>query len=170
MAPDTDNGDSWAWAAMEPELTPRERELRDRFVVEYLKDRDSTAAASRVGFQNGFAKEYGVKFLGEAYVQKRIKEIEEAPVANPKQEEQRVKLLTKRMLESMLVDQRLSTAARVSAARELSAIYGWHAPIKTQQTVTHQGGVMMVPAIADLSEWEAAAAGSQEKLVADART
>jgi hypothetical protein len=38
-----------------------------------------------------------------------------------------------------------------------------------ESTVTHRGGVLMVPMIADVNNWEDVAQTSQKKLVSDAR-
>lgn len=171
MAPETSSGDAWTWALLEPELSEKERELRDRFVVEYLKDHDTSKAASRCGFQESFAKEYGLKFYHESYVQKKLKELEEKSADNPKDEERRIKLKTIRVLERILGDDNTPSAARVAAARELGNLYSWHEKEKSLQNQSgHQGGVMMVPAIADLDKWEQSASATQEKLVQDARS
>lgn len=170
MAPDIDSDSTWTWAAMEPELSEQDKELRDRFVDEYLVDESATLAASRVGFQPAFAKEYGAKWIAEAYVQKRIKEKRATPAASLKEEEARLKLMVMRRLESEAVNLLNPAASRVSALAKLAAVLGMDAPIKTQQQVTHQGGVMMVPAIANLNDWERAASATQTALVTDARS
>ena len=40
--------------------------------------------------------------------------------------------------------------------------------MKVEQTVQHRGGVMMVPGIANIEDWEAQAMASQEKLTHEA--
>ncbi len=170
MAPENvDSGDAWAWAAMEPEMNERDKKLRDMFVDEYLKDNDATAAASRVGFQNAFAEQYGQKFKGEAYVQKRLQMLREQQPEDQKDYEKKVKLSVMRNLEFVMNTKYFSGSSRVSAARALADILGMNAPVKSQQTLTHQGGIMVVPAIADINEWEKQATASQETLVRDAR-
>lgn len=170
MAPDIDDStDAWSWAMLEPELSDADRAMRERFVEEYLKDEDAILAASRCGFQFGFAKEIGIKFLGEAYVQKRLQERREKPPEDAAAEEERLRLKVLRRLESEASDMRNSSSSRVAALAKLAVILGMDAPTKSQQTITHQGGVMMVPQIADLGQWEKTATKAQELLVADAR-
>lgn len=164
--------DQWDWAVMEPELTERERALRDLFCNEYLVDFNSVAAAQRCGFQHSFAKDYAIKFMQEAYVQRRIKYLEQsAPVVGAKKEDE----FNIRRIRAALLEQAYfhgpgsSHAARVSALAKLVSIYGMDAPTKAEILNVHKGGVLMVPAIANLNDWEAAAQASQAKLVSDAR-
>ena len=67
---------------MEPEPSGQEKALRDLFVQEYIKDFDPFQACLRVGFQAAFAVEYAKKFMGEAYVQRRITELQRATPEN----------------------------------------------------------------------------------------
>jgi hypothetical protein len=154
---------------MEPELTARERELRDLYVNEYLVDYDPVKAAQRCGFQQSFAKDYAVKFMQESYVQKRIEFMKHQKV-----DEKSIDEYDKQRVRAVLMkeahDSSSTGSARVSAAAKLAVILGMDAPTKIQTDNTHKGGVLMVPAIANISDWEAVAQASQAKLVADART
>lgn len=153
---------------MEPELTEREKELRNKFVDEYLVDYNGFKAAQRVGFQAAFAKDYALKFLSESYVAQRIKAVEHAktdPVAVEKYNKERV-IAT--LIEVMTCDW-AKHSARVAASAKLAAIYGMDKPVETKNEHTHKGGVLMVPAIANLDDWEAVAKASQAKLAADVR-
>ena len=49
-------------------LTPKEKKLRELFVVEFFKDRNSTLALCRCGFLLEYAKEYAKQFETDAYV------------------------------------------------------------------------------------------------------
>jgi len=60
-------------------------------------------------------------------------------------------------------------SARVAAVRELAAIRGFHAPVKSQVDLNTRTGVMQVPAVASLDEWEAAATASQNALAEASR-
>lgn len=60
----------------------------------------------------------------------------------------------------------IETVSKMEAAKTLIRMKGWDAPIKLD--VNHSGGVMLVPMADNLSDWEKAAADSQEKLMADA--
>lgn len=152
-------------------MTPREKALRDLFVEQYLIDFNSTLAAQRCGFERDFAIEYGRKFLSEPYVQQALMFARFAD-RDPAQFEAYNK---KRIMQGLLAEAHYkgpgsSHAARVAALGKLSAIHGMEAPKKLEATLKHRGGVMQIPAIADIGEWEKAAVESQEKLVRDART
>ena len=172
MTKDAADPNNWDWAQLEPELSPTEKSLRDLFVNEYLVDYSPISAAQRCGFQHAFAKDYAIKFMQEAYVQKQIKNVEQSkPAAGEDKEEEYDKRRIKKKLleEAFFTGAGSSHAARVSALGKLAAIYGMDAPLKSEQTVTHKGGVLMVPAISDVNSWETVAQESQQKLVQDAR-
>lgn len=164
----------WADAAIEDAesvLSPREKELRAKFVEEYLYDYDAVAAAIRIGFAEAFAVEYARQFLTEPYVLKLIKERESAGLDDP-DEDEILRRRVKRMLlrEANLQGKNARHSARVAAITKLANILEMDGAVKMKQEVTHRGGVMMVPGIADLDEWEQAATESQEKLMRDARS
>lgn len=162
MASETDQ---WVWAAMEPELSAKEKQLRDLFVNEYLVDYDGVAAAQRCGFQISFAKDYAIRFLNESYVRKKIKELEHS--------EADVEAYNKKRVIAVLVRESQNPyttgSARVAAASKLAAIYGMDKPVEANLNHKHKGGVLLLPAIADLNDWEATAKASQAKLMSDAR-
>lgn len=150
------------------ELDPVERQLRDLFVQEYLYDRDRIKAAKRCGFAEAFAKHYAELFWGEPYVQQRLRQ-EEERIANGEKEDldkQDEKLVRATLRQLAQVG---STTSRVSAAAKLAVILGMDAPAKSEQTVTHRGGVMAIPAIADINEWEAQAGKLQAELAQAAK-
>lgn len=154
------------------ELTIQEKELRDLFVVEFLKDHDYKAAAIRVGFLPKFADQYAAEFAVDPYVKKRIDEEMTRKLSDEEAAEHKRAMI--RRTEALLLKQAgyagpgASHGARVSALAKLASIYGMDAPTKVEQTIQHKGGVMMVPGVASIDEWEAAAVSSQEKLTKDA--
>ncbi len=171
---------SWAQEEQEyqPELTDAEIYQRRRFVAEYLKDHDGTAAAMRVGYMRSFAKVMADRFLSEPYVQRLISDN-----LNAQTEESRAKLkeqdvgehldpkdqvLAALLREALYKGPGSSHAARVSALKQLSSIYGLDAPTKTE--VVHRGGVMAVPMYSSPEEWEKAATEAQSKLMQDAES
>lgn len=166
---DADAGnDAWTWAALEPEPTEREKALLDLFCQEYLVDSNATLAASRCGFQAGFAEEYGKRFFQRAYVQRKLRALLEAE-PEAKAEEKYNRRLVINTLREVAANKYQKATARVAAARGLASIYGMDAPIKTQNTNINKGGVLVVPAIASIEDWEAAAKSSQGKLMEDSR-
>lgn len=147
-----------------PDLSPVEKELRDRFVKEYMFDRSRVAAAIRCGFNAGFAQQYADKFWGEPYVQQKIKEAEliEKDKDTEATEDEREVLRTLR--EAMKVGPYNS---RVAAANKMATIRGMDAPTKSEQTILHRGGVMKCPGVSSIEQWEEQAMDSQTKLVSD---
>lgn len=155
--------------ADEVAMNEREKALRDLFVSEYMIDYDQIKAAQRCGFHQQFAIEYGKKFMEEPYVQKRINEIKFAdtnPAELAKFDKKRIKAAL--MYEAHYRGPGSSASARVAALGKLALLEGMEAPKKTENTHVHRGGVMAVPGIANLEQWEATASASQDKLVTDA--
>lgn len=158
----------WDSRVMEPELSPREKALRDVFVKEYLVDYDPFQASLRVGFMRSFAEDYAKRLMSEPYVQRKITELQRTEPADEKEQAKQDKLLTLNTLRQAA--QNGPFASRVAAAAKLAAILGMDAPVKTSQEIMHKGGVMMVPGLASLDAWEGAAQQSQERLVQEARS
>lgn len=152
---------------MDPELSPNEKALRDKFVTEYIKDMNSVLACIRIGFMRTFAEEYAKKFMSESYVQSEIyrRRYEEETVSTKAQAEKDKLLVLSVLREAMLHG---PYASRVAAAGRMAQMQGYDAAAKTE--VLHRGGVMMVPGMANLDEWEKAATTSQDKLVQEARS
>jgi hypothetical protein len=167
MASEHSDG-GWTWAAMEPEPTDQERQLYDMFCIEYLVDNNATAAASRCGFQAGFAAEYGKLFFSRSYVQRRLAELrrKEADTAADRTYDHSMSIATLRQIAS---DSAQKASARVAAVRQLAMIRGFNAPVKAQVDLNTRAGVMQVPAVASLDEWEAAATASQTALAEASR-
>ncbi len=167
--------DDYNWTTAltaEIQYSEQERSLRDLFVAEYLVDYDGIAAAMRCGFIGQFASDYAKKFLAEPYVVRKVK-TEQLTPPQTKEEEAAEEALNKRKIITGLMREAhnhlISGSARVAALSRLAVMYGLDQPPADPETV-HRGGVMQVPAIADLSKWESAAMESQEQLVLEARS
>lgn len=171
MASDaTTDTDAWTWAAMEPEPTAQERNLYDLFAQEYLRDNNATLAASRCGFQAGFADEYGKRLITKSYVQKRIAALR-MHKADSREDKEFDHSLAITNLRTIAADPYQKGSARVAAIRQLSAIRGFNAPTKSQVELNggSRGGVVLLPGIASLDDWEAAATASQQALAEASR-
>lgn len=146
-------------------LSEQERLLRDRFVQEYFVDYDALRACLRLGYDAGLAPRYAIEFMDEPYVQKKIAERRIEPAVDPKTEEAETKRRIREMLlaEASYRGPGSSHAARVSALSQLKAIYGMDAAQKIDHNIT-RGGVMKVPGISSIDNWEAEAERNQEKL------
>lgn len=155
-------------------LTEDQKALRMRFVQEYLKDHDYYGAAIRIGFLPQFAQQYAKEFADDPFVRSRIDY--EMTRELTKEEQAEHERVMKRRVDALLLKQAgyvgpgASHGARVSALSKLASIYGMDAPTKVEQTVQHRGGVMMVPGIASIEEWEAQAMASQAKLTSEAES
>lgn len=161
--------DQWVWAAMSPELTDAEKKLRDVFVNEFQVDGNAFKAAIRTGFQAAFAKDYAAKFMAETYVLQRIEAVRQLKLDEHKSEAFD-KNIVRDVLRKIAQDESANHSARVAAAAKMAAILGMDKPVEVKNEHTHKGGVLMVPAIANLDDWQEVAMKSQAKLVADART
>lgn len=168
MASTHDTADSWAWAAMEPEPTESERALYDLFCQEYLVDLDSARAASRCGFQAGFAADYGKLLYTKSYVQKKLAALQRVK-GDETSEREFDAINTRARLRAIINDDRQKAAARVAAARELNAMHERRLQAKSVDASNQRGGIVMIPAIANLDEWEKAAVGSQTALAEASR-
>jgi hypothetical protein len=163
-----DSGRYWDPLLMQQELSPQEKQLRDNFVTEYLKDYNSWAAAVRVGYLRTVAHDYASLLMQEPYVQREIERrrttAPEDPKATRKTKETRLENLLWEL--ALLQGPDASHGARVQAARALQNMYEMEGATKIKSEITHKGGVMMVPAIASIDEWEKQAAKSQDTLIA----
>ena len=147
-------------------MNAREKALRDLFVSEYLVDYDALRACQRCGFVYQFAVEFARKFMDEPYVQQQINAIKFKDLPEREMAEYNKKRIANALMqEAHYKGPGSSQAARVAALGKLAAMHGMDAPKKSEQTITHRGGVMAVPGIAQLDDWEQTASASQDKLV-----
>lgn len=158
----------WDPLVMQQELTPAEKQLRDAFVTEYLKDLDSWAAAVRVGYLRAVAHDYASLLMQEPYVQREIERRRAEIPANPKEDDKTERHRVRQWLveEARYKGPGSSHSARVSALTKLCNVLDMDGATKSKVEVTHKGGVMLVPAIASLEDWEKQAAKAQDALIA----
>lgn len=115
----------WDERVLQPALSPTERELRDRFVEQYLIDYSPYSACLRVGFVKSIATQYAQELMDDPYVARQIAIRERAKAANPEVE----KTERSRMVEALLIKEATNTsgeskhAARVSALGLLAKMY-----------------------------------------------
>lgn len=146
-------------------LSPAEMALRQRFVDQYVIDYNSFLAAQRVGFNTQSAARWGKLFLNESYVQNLIKEKElnKAKLEDEDQELQDISIILATLRD---VAQNGTFGSRVQAATTLAKIRGLDKFEKEDEKV--RGGVMVIPAIADIDNWQELAMSSQQALAEDA--
>lgn len=115
----------WDERVLQPALSPTERELRDRFVEQYLIDYSPYGACLRVGFVKSVAIQYSAELMDDPYVARQIAIRERAKAANPEVE----KLERARMVEALLIKEATNTSgeakhsARVTALGLLAKMY-----------------------------------------------
>lgn len=146
------------------QLTSKERDIRDRFVAEYVIDYDAKRAALRVGYTESFAETYSQKFLNEAYVQQKIKkfELDEAEDDKGEADSDRRRIRAGLMREAHYRGPGSSHAARVAALAQLAKIRDMEASKKLE--VKSLGGVMVMPGIASMGDWQNVASSQQADL------
>lgn len=157
------------------EYTTAEKALRDLFVNEYLVDYDAQKAAMRCGFGGQFAIEYSKKFMAEPYVQQRISKLgTSADVDQEDLEAFNVRRVREQLTrEAFYYGPGASHSARVSALAKLAEINNMLGAKGGRGGGPGgggaiAGGVMQVPTISNVDEWEAEAARSQDELTRDA--
>lgn len=160
-------GGFWDTQVMESDLSSDEKRLRDNFVEQYFYDFDPVAAAIRVGFLPSVAMTYAKLFMNEGYVLRQIEAQRIRSPENEKAEIERDQQLVLNALRQATLNGPFSS--RVQAAAKLGSFRGMDAAIKTQNDHTHRGGVMLVPNVSSVEEWEKAAQDSQQKLVEETR-
>lgn len=156
----------WDPSVMQQALSPLEKDLRERFVVEYVKDYDPVAACVRIGFMKGVAVRYGHQFLDEPFVQQLLDK-HERQQTDPKVVERNIRALAWKEANSR--GEGTSQSARIAALSLLADLHGLKAPTKIKAELSQTTGVFVVPAIASLEDWEKAAANAQERLMANVR-
>jgi hypothetical protein len=148
-------------------LSERDKVIRNVFVDHYLKDYDAVAACIRVGFTEPYARQWSAKYMAEPYVLQRISDMKLKTPEDEKDQEELDKQLTLSVLREAA--QNGPFASRVAAASKLAAILGLDKPIQTSLEITGRGGVMMVPGIGDIKNWEDEAVKMQADLIKDAQ-
>lgn len=153
------------------EYSESELALRNLFVSEYLVDYDQVKAAQRIGFTRQFAIEYAKKFMDEPYVQQRLSALRTSEKVN---QDDLHKYNSRRIVERLLHEAHFngpgsSQAARVAALKALTDIHGMTSTAQGKMAAAktgngYAGGVMVVPAIADIDAWEAVAKDKQKAL------
>jgi hypothetical protein len=168
---ENDSGRYWDPLVMQQALSPQEKALRDKFVTEYLVDYDAWAACIRVGFLKSVAIEYAGHFMQEPYVQQQIALRQQGEPGNTKEQEAIERRLVKQWLiqEARYKGPGASHSGRVQALGHLKNMLDLDGTKKVKKDVTHRGGVMLVPAISSVDEWEKAAAVEQDKLIEASR-
>lgn len=108
--------------AVEPELTPVEKQLRDLFVTHYLRTCDPIEAAICCGFARGYAQQYADQFMNEPYVVLSIADRRRETEEPDNQAKEHRALIISVLIQA---SQNGPYASRVAAVKELNAMHGF---------------------------------------------
>jgi hypothetical protein len=144
------------------DLSEVEKSLHDKFFAEFLHDFDIQKAAMRIGFSPDGARKHGPELYCSEYVQNLLKDF----YSNEKNVQKADVTLVKMTLRDVMVNG--SDKDRISAANQMKGILGIDAPLKTQQIgAGHMGGILRLPAVANLNEWEKIAERHQKAVMTE---
>lgn len=140
--------------------------MRDKFVLEYLRDFNSSAAYLRAGGTSKRPHKAGYELRHEAYVSHEIQKAIEAMDVNKMVSQQNA--LSWMIREANNFGPDASHGARVSAIKHVMSAAGLEAGAKDAAAAA-RGGVMIVPATDSVDDWEARASAAQAKLKEEVR-
>lgn len=149
----------------------REKALRDFFVKEYLVDYNAEAAAHRIGYNRGIAKEYGVRLMAEPYVARQVAKIEGEGNSEADPEALKKRIMACLIREANDRGPGSSQAARVAALGKLAQLNGMEPATRNKTELTGAdgqplaAGQFVIPGVMTPEQWEAAAAQQQADLV-----
>ena len=139
-----------------PEALPVER--INEFVTEYLFDFNARAACQRIGYAADVAFSMAEHFLRDPGTQRAIREAQETdeiPIG------MKGRIVNGLVREANYYGEDSSASARVSAWKQLSNIYGLDDEANKDAGEIIESPVMVVPAIANVEDWEAQAEKAQ---------
>lgn len=170
------NPDWTAYIERARALTKDEMIIREQVCREYLYDYSWSRACLRCGFRPEFVQDTAERFSKDPYCIWRLKELarERGIAATP---EERQQLLDQEKTDTLNALKReahyygpgSSASARVSALGKIAQLLGMEPPKQAKVEVDAKG-VMVVPGIASISDWENAAEPAQNKLQEDTMT
>lgn len=161
--------------------TASEKELRDKFIAEYLRDYNAYGACVRIGFTGEEALETAKEYMEEPYVKRGITDAEDRRSAHlrtvqeedlsqlpagfvPHDEEtDKQRIVSGLFREAFYKGPGATHNSRVSALGTLAKIYKLDK--EEAKEIDHlKTNVMVVPAMGTPEQWEAAAAAQQANL------
>lgn len=157
--------DNWGNASGVIVLTEAEKAVRRSFVAEYLKDYDAIAACIRIGYEINFAKSYAVHLMQDAFTLNLILEEQRRKRTKEEEASERYEIMRLTVTSLKELAQRGGDRARVGACKLLTQLYSLEDELKLNSAVA--SGVMVVPGVADVTDWEKTAMESQTKLMKD---
>ena len=150
-------------------LNPKEEEqaLRDHFIAEYMRDFSPINAAIRCGHIRPVAEKIADRYMGEPYVlrniQQRIEELDLDPDGENYSNMKR-QVIVGLKCQANYHGSDSSHAARINALNTTAKLLGME-PEKKTSIKLNTSGVMAVPGIASIEDWEQFATESQNRLL-----
>jgi len=147
-------------------ISPASKAIRNRYVDFLLRGHTKAQAAVAAGYAPRSASKKGSELYYEPYVQDRMRRMRDKMDDDD--------IITRKEVIIGLVQEARNEgpdskhAARVQAWSQVSKIMGFEAAIKTEQTITHKGGIMVVALAPTDIDWENVATVSQNRLQHDA--
>lgn len=147
-------------------MTGPMKDRRDRFIDALLRGDTKREAAMYAGVPARSASKEASTMWREPYVQQRLRELREALNED--------ELLTRKELvlnvKQIAFDDKELGGVRVGASALLARVMGFEAAKKLDVDLNHRGGIMLVPVMGSVADWEQAAAESQKRLKDEVRT
>ncbi|MCP5006381.1 MAG: hypothetical protein GY941_20950 [Planctomycetes bacterium] len=145
------------------ELDAAEREVRDAFIAEFMRDYDPVDACIRIGFLPTLANEFAAQFMSEGYVLRAVLRAQAAPINEDQKEVMRAQVVHALWKEANSAGR---ASERIASLGHLSKILSLDPSTqpKGSNAALPAGGVMVVPAMTDPDTWSAMARESQRKL------
>ena len=151
---------------------PAELSFREDFVREYLTDHNAVNALMRLGHTQAVALSSAPRLMAEQYVKDLITKRGEHRLTgmDGSQKDDTLRAEMELILRQIMCNPSAKGSERVAAAKELAALRGFHAPIKTDSD-DNLGGVMIVPQLPNsveaIDDWEQLSIVSQQQLKRD---
>lgn len=158
----------------EENLTPRKRQRADLFIIEYLRDYNATRAYRRTRLiecpfddvSDDVCSQQGYEMKRWPYVSQKIQEAFE--IAEEKNVVTRTEVLHGLKREALFHGPGASHGARVSGWGKLATIMGMDQK-QVERGLSMKGGIMVVPAVEGLDDWEQRAQAAQAALKEEVR-
>lgn len=148
------------------DLQDRFKLLRDKFVREYIKDFNGANAMRRLGYKHSAVSVHASKFLAHPYTQWRLRKMME--------ELDEKSIITRNLVLMGLVREanyhgvESTHSARVSALKSMARILGMEV-IKVDGDMKIKGGLLAVPLVKSVKDWETLSRQAQSELKREVR-
>lgn len=155
-------------AMTEETISLKQKVFFDAMVLEYIHDFNVSMAYIRAGGNPSSVPNLAYKAFRTKYFQDQLRMISERMDSEHIISANDIIIGLKK--EANYHGEDGASSSRVKAYSVLAKIKGIEAPKKSEQTITHKGGVMIVPMAPSVDAWEGQATQLQTQLKTDVRT